>query len=64
MPDWYVYRLADGYQAGAYSLEAALGDCLLVLAIHGARRAAIFDGQPSDGARVVVRIDLDGLPDL
>lgn len=40
-------------------------NCLaVVLGAMGDQRAAtLFDGHPSDGAKVICRIDLDGLPD-
>lgn len=48
---------------GCRGLAVALAKACDAINDQGARRVTIFEGQPSDGARVVARIDLDGLPD-
>lgn len=45
---------------GAAGLLTALQLATRMIDDYGARRIVIFDGQPSDGAKVVASIDLDG----
>jgi hypothetical protein len=62
-PTPHTYRLPDS-EAALYApdLDTALARALADMAARGLRSAVIFAGQPSDGAPVVARIDLDGLP--
>jgi hypothetical protein len=54
-PDGSLYAVSREFTPRALSLVMqAMGD---------QRAATVFDGHPSDGAKVICRIDLDGLPD-
>lgn len=60
-PPWYVWRVGRDEQGGAPDLLTAFAELRVYMCATGARTGAIFAGQPSDGARVIMRLDLDGL---
>lgn len=63
MARFFKFRLSNGFEGGASDLHLALVAAVLNMDSAGLRSAAVFAGQPSDGAKVVARVNLDGLPD-
>lgn len=57
-------RTAEGALYHAPTLADAMEGLGRHLQDGDGRGAVIFAGHPSDGAKVVLRVDLDGLPDV
>lgn len=62
---WYVIKWTSERKTemsdGTRGLPSALLKACSAIDDQGARRVTIFDGQPSDGARVVAVIDANGV---
>lgn len=62
---WFVWRLRGGeHEGGAPSLTLAYEEMRGRMICRGISAGVIFGGQPSDGAKVVMRVDMDGLPEV
>lgn len=63
---WCVWRAGPGDGGGAPDLPQAFAALVAYMGADPAVRhaGAVFNGQPNDGARVICRVDLEGLADV